>query len=240
MKKIGIIGGAGPMASCQLYKEIIIEFQRYGCKNDRDFPEIVIISYPFSGMLNAEEYATNQQAIIEELQYCFDWLYEQNVDIAIIACNTLHTLIKQIQIKIPIFVSIPDTILNCAINNGTKKLLILGTEMTNQMKLYTSKSIECITPNKNDQIIISIIINNLLAGQINKQDAKKINRLIKEYKQTAAIDGVVLACTELPLLYKQYTYTASNNLEKTMIFDSITVTAQEIMKKTLPFRPLLT
>lgn len=230
MKKIGIIGGAGPMASCQLYKEIITEFQRSGCKNDRDFPKIVIISYPFSGMLNAQEYAINKQNLIDELHYCFDWLYEQNVDIAVIACNTLHTLIKQIIIKIPTFIPIPDTILDYAINKGANKMLILGTEMTNQMQLYTSEFIECITPHHNDQIIIGTIINNLLAGHINKQDAEKIIGIINQYKQSSAIDSVVLACTELPLLYEQYANTVFNHLE-TMIFDSITITAQEVMKK---------
>jgi aspartate racemase len=232
MKKIGIIGGAGPMASCQLYKEIITEFQHYGCKNDRDFPEIVIISYPFSGMLNAQEYAINQQTLINELQYCFDWLYKQNVNIAVIACNTLHTLIKKITIKIPIFVAIPETIISCAINKEAKKLLILGTEMTNQMKLYRSEVIECITPQQADQVIISTVINNLLAGQINTQDAEKIRFIINKYKQSAAIDGVVLACTELPLLYAQYANSVFNQLELTF-FDSITIIAQEIMKHTI-------
>lgn len=230
MKKIGIIGGAGPMASCQLYKKIISELQRYGCKNDRDFPEIIIISYPFSGMLNAQEYTINQQILINELQYCFDWLYKQNVNIAVIACNTLHTFIKQINTKIPTFISIPDTILNYATNKKVKKLLILGTEMTSQMKLYTSKFVECITPKQNDQTIVSTIINNILAGHINKQDAEKILNIINQYTQSEKIEGVVLACTELPLLYEQYANIIFNRL-KTIIFDSITITTQEIIKK---------
>lgn len=232
MKKIGIIGGAGPMASCQLYKEIITEFQRYGCKNDRDFPEIVIINYPFSNMLNVQEYVINQQVLIDELQYCFDWLYEQKVDIAVIACNTLHIFIKQIKIKIPCFIAIPDVILNDAIKKDVKKLLILGTEMTNQMQLYRSEFVTCITPDQNDQLVVSTVIDNILAGNINEHDAKKIDQIINNYKQEAAIDGVVLACTELPLLYEQYANTVFKGLNELIIFDSIIMMAQEVRKIT--------
>lgn len=230
MKKIGIIGGAGPMASCQLYREVITEFQRYGCKNDRDFPEIIIISFPFSGMLNAQEYKSNQCILINELQYCFDWLYKQNVDIAVIACNTLHALLSQITIRVPTFVSLPNLVIGHAIIMKVQKLLILGTEITNQMKLYTSELVECISPNETDQMVINTIINNILAGNINKEDAKKIVFLINQYKKSAAIDGVVLACTELPLLYQQYKDAIFNHLEQVTIFDSIAITAQSIVK----------
>jgi aspartate/glutamate racemase len=47
-KKIGIIGGAGPMASRLLYKKIIQECQQnYGCKDDADFSRNYSYQFPF-------------------------------------------------------------------------------------------------------------------------------------------------------------------------------------------------
>ena len=48
VKKIGIIGGADPCASCLLYEKIINTcLKRDDCTNGSHFPEITIINYPF-------------------------------------------------------------------------------------------------------------------------------------------------------------------------------------------------
>lgn len=46
--RAGIIGGAAPMAGLLLYKKIIEICQKeYGCKDDSDFPYIMLLIYPF-------------------------------------------------------------------------------------------------------------------------------------------------------------------------------------------------
>lgn len=54
-KTIGIIGGPGPLAGAMLMDRVLrVCMQQYGCYRDRDFPRILLISFPFSKMLTAE------------------------------------------------------------------------------------------------------------------------------------------------------------------------------------------
>lgn len=69
-KTIGIIGGAGPMASCLLNQYIVQICQNeWGCKEDRDFPSIISYSFPFSPMLSTSDAAQNDAAVTEELSF---------------------------------------------------------------------------------------------------------------------------------------------------------------------------
>ncbi len=54
-KSIGIIGGAGPLAGALLLERILIlSGSEYGCYKDADFPEVILLSFPFSEMLTPE------------------------------------------------------------------------------------------------------------------------------------------------------------------------------------------
>lgn len=70
---IGIIGGAGPMASC-LLNQYLVEIcqQKYGCVEDRDFPRIITYSFPFSSMLNAADATIQSERITQELAFCIN------------------------------------------------------------------------------------------------------------------------------------------------------------------------
>jgi len=71
-KTIGIVGGAGPMASCLLNQYIVEICQReFGCIDDRDFPTIINYSYPFSPMLAVNDAQNNDDIIANELRACF-------------------------------------------------------------------------------------------------------------------------------------------------------------------------
>lgn len=86
--KIGIIGGAGPNAGSLLFNTLIGVCQtKYNCKKDAEFPHVVLLNFPFSDMLSKDKC---DETITKELQSCFDSLENYGVNIAAIACNTLH------------------------------------------------------------------------------------------------------------------------------------------------------
>ena len=71
LKTIGIVGGAGPMASCVLNQYLVEICQRqYGCKEDQDFPLIINYSYPFGPMIESAEASANSRRIERELDFC--------------------------------------------------------------------------------------------------------------------------------------------------------------------------
>jgi aspartate racemase len=201
-KKIGIIGGAGPMASCQLYKMIIKECQaKYGCKEDVDFPEMIIINYPFAKMINAEFISKNKEKLVQQLQKCFDEIDSCGGEVVGIACNTLHTLLEDIEFSRKNFIHIVDAVFYNAEQNNVEKILILATSTTVKSKLYASDGfLESVYPDKQEQKLVDQIITNVLEDKVDSKDSKTLSDLISNYD----VDGVVLGCTEIPVLHEEF------------------------------------
>jgi aspartate/glutamate racemase len=85
---IGIIGGAGPMASCLLNQYIVENLQKdYGFVNDQDFPTIINYSYPFRPMIASAESQENRVQIEKELN---DSLAELNRGRSLLHRNCLQ------------------------------------------------------------------------------------------------------------------------------------------------------
>ena len=92
--KIGIIGGAGPLAGTYLIQKIIEICQKeYGSNQDAEFPHMLLLNYPFSDMLSQE---IEPKKIESELQSCFQFFARNQVQYAAIACNTLHIFLPKI------------------------------------------------------------------------------------------------------------------------------------------------
>src|ERR1700722_4519650 len=85
--KIGIIGGAGPLASALLYQKLL---EACYIKEAKSMPEIVLLNYPFTRCLSQSEEQAHYAITRSELQYCIDQLAAYGVEQAVIACNTLH------------------------------------------------------------------------------------------------------------------------------------------------------
>jgi aspartate racemase len=223
-KKIGVIGGAGPMASCQLYKMIIEECQeKYGCKEDADFPEMVIVNYPFAKMINVEFINKNKEKLIEQLQKCFDEIFSCGGEIVGIACNTLHTLLEEIEFSREKFVHIVDAVFDRAKQSKVKKNLILATSTTVKSKLYASDGfIECVYPDKQEQKLIDQIISNVLEAKIQLKDSKTLSDIINNYE----VDGVVLGCTELPVLHEKFPIDFNG-----LVLNTTKILAKSLVKK---------
>ncbi len=232
-EKIGIVSGAGPMAGCKLYEKIIkICQKKYNCKDDKDFPEIVIISYPFSDMLTVSDRTINGKKLHNELQQCFDRFSSGNIQISAIACNTLHTLLPD-GIKPTLrFAHIAENTYAFAKENKLKKLLILGTQTTLGLNLYSYSSIESIIPSFADQVTINNIINNILEGNTLLSDAQQLREIIASYAKSHDIDGVILGCTELPLLHEAHSLEVlCDQTKKIHVLDTLEILANELVKR---------
>jgi aspartate racemase len=61
--------------------------------------------------------------------------------------------------------------------------------------------IEVITPSEDEQNTIeNIIFNELVIGLFKKESKNELLRIIKNYEY---VDGIILGCTELPLILTQ-------------------------------------
>ena len=96
---IGIIGGAGPLAGVLLCEYIIqLCQQRYQCKDDADFPKLVLLSIPFAQMLKTDRVDDNELVVRKQLSNALSSVSALASKIGI-ACNTLHGFIEQSQLQ---------------------------------------------------------------------------------------------------------------------------------------------
>jgi aspartate racemase len=91
---------------------------------------------------------------------------------------------------------------------GIKSIGLLGTKFTMEQDFYKGRltelhSIKVITPAEDDRNTVhSIIYNELCQGQILQPSKQQYTRIIENLK-TEGAEGVILGCTEIPLLVKQ-------------------------------------
>lgn len=216
MKKIGIIGGAGPLASALLYETLVKE-----CYLLRKIvPEIVLISYPFTRGLTLQE-SENHRILKHELTQAIASLHQHGVGIALLACNTLHMYLEEIPSSLS-FMPLPQAVLQEAASNGHRRLLILGTQNTCTQELYKYPGVTLIYPQSEEQALIDRIIDQVLGGNILPEDAFLISQLLE---QKRGYDGVVLGCTELPVLHHHFPLRCV-----LPIYDSIKIPAKKLIK----------
>jgi aspartate racemase len=93
-------------------------------------------------------------------------------------------------------------------NKNLKKVLLTGTIFTMEMDFYKKAfekyNIECIVPNDNEKKIIhNIIFPNLENGIVIEKDKIAFKNLCNKIIMDNNIDGLILGCTELPLIVNE-------------------------------------
>jgi aspartate racemase len=220
MKRLGIIGGAGPLASALLYETLIQESYARGVQ----IPEIILINYPFTRGLSLTEKNENEKTIQDELNYCIKILLKNDVELAVLACNTLHLFLKSFShLSIP-FYSIPELVTDAAQKHQHHRLLILGTENTCCSGLYQHSGIQTVYPSEKNQKLINGVIDRVLEGKILRGDSVLVSHVIKDASRLNDFDGVVLGCTDFPVLHHRFPIASVKP-----IYDSIKIPAKTLV-----------
>ena len=203
MKKIGIIGGVGPEATIEYYR-LIINYYREIVK-DGSYPEIIINSVNITGMINLIE-KDDKPGLIRYLSDAVESLFNAGADIALIASNTPHLVFDELaEISAIPLVSIVEETCVEAKRLGLKKAGLLGTAFTMNNKFYHKsfgrENIEVITPDEESKKFIHTkIFSELVSGIIKDDTQKRFIEIINTMKSDHGIDGLILGCTELPLI----------------------------------------
>ena len=222
-KRIGIIGGLSPESTTLYYQHIIRRY--YEVFGTHSYPEIIIYSVNFQQYITWA-YEEQWPAVAEALLDLLTRLQRAGADFAVIACNTLHVVFDQVQRSSPIpLLSIIDATAEKIIKEGIDTVGLLGTSFTMEHKFYRDglarHGIDVLTPNKTSrEYLDKIILDELSIGIINSETRTKALTIIDELV-TEGAKGIVLGCTELPLLLTSHPNymlfdTASIHAEKTL------------------------
>lgn len=200
-KHIGIIAiTAEGAALC--YKTIVSASSKMMGRNQH--PEITLHTKSFDQILNPQlqqDWQTVANIVLDSIQK----VAASGAQFAVIPSNAIHFAYNLIAQKSPIPVlSIVDVSVEECKNLGWKKTLVLGVGQTMQLGLFSKPlldiGIEPVVPDKDEQELISnIIYNEIVPAQVKSQSIQKIIAIIAKYKEEGC-DGVILGCTELPLI----------------------------------------
>ena len=191
-KRIGILGGMGPESTVLFYQSIIRECQKkYGAKDDMDYPEIVIYNLPIPNIVDQMEDIPKTRRLMQDGA---KKLEQWGVDFMVIPCNAAHYFYEDVQkvISIPVLNIIDETISEMK-KKGFEKAGLLAVGTTIKNKLYQKRSNDFILPE--DQKKVDEIVLNILRGERNKSDLRKLQLLITYFISQGA-ESIVLGCTD--------------------------------------------
>ncbi len=213
---IAILGGMGPQASAKLV-EILIDksIKDFAAKNGDDFPEIILDSIPIPDFISDPK---NIKPVLAILSKRIKFLSKIDISSFAIACNTAHQLFDDLQAKTK--TQIVSTINEVTVQVNKKKIVrvgLLASPSTLQFGLFDDAfkqfNIEVVHPTENQQKTLEKIIRRIIGGNILPSDQLKLI-LIADSLQRQGAQGIILGCTELPLIFpKQFTIPIFNSLE---------------------------
>lgn len=182
---------------------------------------------------------------IEDLQHKNKWnelsiimtnaaqsLEKAGADLIILCTNTMHIVADDVQknIKIP-FLHIADASAQIILGKGLQKLGLLGTKFTMEQDFYKYRlkqeyGFNVIVPKEKDRNLIhKVIYGELCLGKTLDTSKKEFLRIINDLIQLGA-EGIILGCTEIPLLIKQSDVSVP-------IFDTTKIHAEYAVTKSL-------
>ncbi|GAF38610.1 aspartate racemase [Agrilactobacillus composti DSM 18527 = JCM 14202] len=204
MQKVGILGGLGPEATMIYYQDIIKGFQKRLGRQDV-LPELTINSvnmYHLFGLLNRQDNAGAAAYLGKGIAQ----LAQAGVDFVAMCGMTPHIVFDQLQAEAAVpLLSMVQTSVTAAQAQKFTKLGLFGTKFTMShdfaTKPFETQGITMCLPNQADQAYIHEKIEKELENGIVKPATKQqLLKVANNLIQTQQIQGLVLGCTELPLI----------------------------------------
>ncbi|WP_251207900.1 cysteate racemase [Acetatifactor aquisgranensis] len=204
MKKLGVIGGLGPMATAYFLQLLT---QMSDAKSDQEHMEILLHSKP--QIPDRTRFILGQSGenpLPQMVEIGVD-LKSQGAEAIAIPCVTAHYFQKNLEdaIGIPILNAVEETVL-CLKEAGISRAGILATDGTIESGLFqrafAGEGISAMLPDRaGQQAVMQIIYQNVKAGQ--PVDSAAFWRVAEGLFGQGA-QAVLLACTELSLVKRDF------------------------------------
>jgi len=221
LKTIGLIGGMSWESSLEYYRiaNEIVKLKLGGLHSAKclmysvDFSEIELL-----------QSQNKWNELTDIMVNIANTLKRGGADFIVICTNTMHKMAYDIENRVGIKVlHIAEVTGEKIAQQGLKKVALLGTKFTMEEDFYKKVledkfNIEVLIPNEDERNVIhDIIYNELCKGIINELSKKEYLKIINKLVLNG-VEGIVLGCTEIPLLIKQ----ADVNVP---VFDTTTIHA---------------
>jgi amino-acid racemase len=222
MKTIGLIGGMSWESSLEYYRIINekVKEELGGLHSAKS----IMYSVDFEKIKNLQ-HEGKWDELTEIMIDAAKTLEKAGADLVVICTNTMHKMANEVEnsINLPL-IHIADATAELIKNQKLNKIGLLGTKFTMEQEFYKGRlqekhHIDVVIPNEEDrEIVHKIIYNELCLGNIKDSSKNEYVRIINDLV-TQGAQGVILGCTEIPLLVKQ-------NDVSVPVFDTTTIHAE--------------
>jgi aspartate racemase len=202
-KIIGVLGGMGPQASCELYRLV----NEKSCAKGRlvrnaDFPHLLLNSIPVPDLISDRDAERKTISMVRKGAFALERAGATDI---LMACNTMHLHQEAITEGLSArFHSLIDIVADSM--KKARKILLLGSRTTIETGLYQKaldkRGVRYLVPSNRllDQSVETILAT---IGQVITPTmiGAYVDAVLSEARQDSEIDAIGLVCTELPLIF---------------------------------------
>jgi aspartate racemase len=197
---------------------------QYGAHENSDYPEILIDSIPVPDFLSDTKHMEEAAIILEDR---IKRLTAFGVTTLTMACNTACILIERLQKQtdIPI-VSVVDEVIK-AVSKDSKKVLLLASPTSLRSGLYqlalARYGIPYTVPMEKEYKELELIIRGVIDREDRGMLMRRLVKIAERYVEKGDIEGIVLGCTELPLVFP--------DAYRLRVYSSLSILAETLLKQ---------
>jgi aspartate racemase len=229
LKTIGLIGGMSWESTAHYYALLNkMVNQRLGGNNA---PKILLYS------INLEE--LTQRTFADKWDEAADIMVEAakrlergGADFVLIGANTMHIAAEQVERSIGIpLLHIADATADRILAQGLRRVGLMGTAFTMEKGFYKDRlrskfDLDVLVPSPEQRKLLhDIVFNELVHGVLNPESRSKLREIIAALTSAGA-EGIILGCTELPLILEQ-------SDSPVPLFDTTTIHSEAAVERAL-------
>lgn len=205
MKTIGLVGGTGWISTAEYYRIINEEINKR--TGGLEYGRCILYSVNYADIDRFNK-QNDKEGIFRLILDASEKLICSGADCIVLCANTLHQFADRLaqEINVPI-IHIAEAAANEIRLKNMSKIGLLGTKQTMEMDFYKSKlkerNIDVLVPGLSDRDFIQkTIAEELVKGVFSDDSRNRFIEICRELNKSGA-EGIVLGCTEIPLLLKQ-------------------------------------
>lgn len=203
MKKMGLIGGLSWVSTAEYYRRIneITQEMLGGVTSASLILESLNRQQYFDAVIDRDDDKAACQIVIDAAMA----IEKGGAEFIVITCNGAHRFVPETETHISIpFLHIAE-VTACAIKSENMKTVALtGVRETMDGTFYPEilkrHGITTIIPNEEEKTFIQVSVMNELTQNIFSQETRDHYSSIFSNLQSRGAEGVILGCTEIPLL----------------------------------------
>jgi aspartate racemase len=209
MKTIGLVGGMSWESTLEYYR--IINQRVKEKAGGFHSAKIVMYSVDFQDV-ESRQHQERWEELTALMIDAAQRVERAGAEFLVICTNTMHMMAGEVQdsVRIPLL-HIVDVTAEAIKSRSFRRVGLLGTRFTMEKDFYKERlhkdhGLEVIIPEEKErELIHAILYDELCLGEIREKSKETFQKIIAGLKARGA-QGIILGCTEIPLLVSQKDY----------------------------------